>query len=194
MRIFSKGKSINIVALLEDKAVIKSVAKAIMQVQELLKNENSDAKEEKQSSFNNNDIILCRAQKMYDVYLKLPQKHRDALVNVLNGNSLLDFVVSGCLGDNLSSIWDYCKLVLSRSGDSSGLCDIFSFFFDLVNSAGTGNKYIRIDIHEGDSYDENICMYDATSNTYGRISKVLLQGYRYAGVNGKIVKQTLVHI
>lgn len=195
MRIFSKGKSIDIVALLEDKAFIRSLASAIMQVRKLLNDENSeDKKEDEYLSANDKDINLCRSRKMYDVYLKLPQKHKDALVNIINGSTLLDFIVSGCLSDNIAAIWDYCRLALSRAEDVSDLCDIFSFFFDLVNTAGTGNKYIRCNVREGDSYNENTCIFDSGSKTYGQISKVLLQGYKYAGSNGKIVKPTLVHI
>lgn len=138
-----------------------------------------------------------RATEVLHEYMSLPEDYR-ARMKMINAVSLSSFIVSGCLGQNLDLIWDACnRAVRDSEGDShcaEVLSKVFDFYFDTINVASQGVVYERLTISSGEMLDEDFAVCASDGPQRAKITKVLLQGYRFSGKRGKVVRRSVVEI
>lgn len=127
----------------------------------------------------------------YLAYMSLSDEiHRD-LERVLSARSAELFLSWGVQWSNLEALWDFIsyKPESYSQAELEVLTGIFDYLFDLY--ADTNAGYVRLDVNVGDEFDEDVHTRAPGSAVYGRITKVLLRGYR--GANGKI-KKSMVRV
>lgn len=181
----------NILRTLDSKAVREALVTIVAEGLEAAKSDGTTEKDEHRDSLVGGMQV---AESRYREYLELPEVDRRALQNVVNSTSLLTFVVSGCLEDNLVAVWDYCQLQVERGREMTRLAKIFVFFLETVSSTGCGPHYELLDTRSGEMYDEAVHKGDSGSAVVGHIKRVLLPGFKFAGKKGVVVRRSIVRV
>lgn len=130
---------------------------------------------------------------VYSSYLELSDATRRSLSNIISAKDTLAFVVSCSEYDNLQRLWDYNKtLAVSGTADElDTLVKVFDFFFVKYNSSRQEPRFIPDSTRPGDLFDDEEHIRGCGSKVSGRISEVVLRGYKNA-VTGRIEKKSVV--
>ncbi|MCR5834289.1 MAG: hypothetical protein K6G55_06555 [Selenomonadaceae bacterium] len=125
----------------------------------------------------------------YKLYMTLDEDTRDNLAGVFGkGDNPTTFFSGAVQESHLATFWDY----VSRRTDNETLHKLFDFCFDALNCGCRDANYIRLDVSEGESFDDETMRRTSSSRQMGKVARVCFQGYRYA--KGKVVKQTVVEL
>lgn len=103
------------------------------------------------------------------------------------GDTATGFLSGATQDEHIHSLWDY----IARH-NSAVLQKIFDFAFVMCNKGFRDAPYKRLDVSEGESYDDDFMRRTPYSPQIGRVSKVLFQGYQYS--NGKVIKPSIVEL
>lgn len=202
MLFFSKFTPKSMIRMLKDIEVRKEILRIVLDGVEgvvvpsdVTEQEESSCKRAESKSAIPTDV--SRATEVLQEYMSLPGDYR-ARQKMINVSSLSAFIVSGCLGQNLGLVWDACKHAdMGVAGDArcaEVMAKVFDFYFDTINAAAQGIVYERLSIARGEMLDEDLVVCVSTGPQVAKIKKVLLQGYRFAGKGGKVVRRSVVEV
>lgn len=134
-----------------------------------------------------------QADYYYQLYARLgDQLHRD-LSSVLSADSPESFLCRGMQWGNIEGLWDFMDSLCQKDYESEtlkALGEIFDYFFEQYRQ--TMGTYERISTEAGEEYDEKLHWKVGGSRAGGRISQVILQGYR--GISNKKIHKSVVKI
>ena len=152
---------------------------------EILENQ----KNEIQNHFNR---VLDKPEQLLKAYRQLSPTIQNGLRNVICKEDEILFSISCSTQEHLKNIWDYIKNGIGnekfKENEIEILKEIFDYFFDLFNRSLPEPLYKRDDVNVGELFDED-CHYRAQgSSTSGRITEVLLRGYRSNNTNNIICR------
>ncbi len=130
----------------------------------------------------------------YERYLGLGDEIHKSLDRILSAASPEEFLCRGVQWGNIEMLWESMDTGLSRGQYTEetfvGLEEIFDYFFELHrNMTGT---YERLDTKAGEEFDSRFHKRSGDSQASGRISRVLLRGYR--GITNKKIQPSIVRI
>lgn len=130
----------------------------------------------------------------YCMYLQLGEAVHEDLARVLSPKSPETFLCWGVQWGNIEALWAFLDINLSIGKYPQDILEvlgkIFDYFFELYREM-SGN-YERLDTKAGDEFDEDFHKRSSNSLVTGRISQVLLRGYR--GTTNKKIKKSVVRI
>ena len=128
---------------------------------------------------------------IYRSYLGLDQGIQQELSRVLSTESAELFLVWGSQWNNLEALWDFMSYRFHLLDEESRVClnEVFDYLFELYRKVNP--TYQRLEVKIGDEFDEDIHIRSANSRVGGRISKVLLCGYRNVNT-GKLKKSIVI--
>lgn len=136
------------------------------------------------------DLVL-----LYEKYLKLSANTKERLSNIICSDNLIGFIVSCSDFKNLEELWDYNKsLIMSGSNNNelTVLKEVFDIFFKAYNSSSKNPRYAYDDTKENDLFDDDLHVKAKNSKVQGKISAVLLRGYRSAVTSNPIKKSVVM--
>lgn len=130
----------------------------------------------------------------YQMYLGLGDEIHRNLGRILSAAGPEDFLCWGVQWGNIEMLWESMDTGLSRGQYTEeafgALEEIFDYFFELHrNMTGT---YERLDTKAGEEFDSRFHKRSGDSQASGRISRVLLRGYR--GITNKKIQPSIVRI
>ena len=160
-----------------EQALSASLAKANENVQKL------------KERFSNPVILLDR-------YRTLSTTIRTGLSDVICDKDEILFIASCSTSDHLKAIWTYTKKLAGSNGDANSvevLKDIFDYFFEIFNSSLREPMYARDSVEVGYSFDDDKYDRCAGSATSGKITQVVLRGYKSVNT-GAIICRSLVRV
>lgn len=137
-----------------------------------------------------NPVILL------DRYKSLPASIRTGLSDVICDKDEVLFIASCSTSEHLKAIWTYTKKLAGSNGDANGvevLKGIFDYFFDVFNSSLREPMYVRDSVEVGYSFDDDKYDRCAGSSTSGKITQVILKGYKSVNT-GAIICRSLVRV
>lgn len=132
---------------------------------------------------------------LYHQYTSLDIELKNTLSNIICSKDILSFICSCSQIDHLNSLWEYIrnKIIIDAEDPALQLliC-IFNEFLQIINNAESMPKYcLDQDTLPGQIYDDDYhCRYK-NSKVTGRISRVVLRGYRSV-MTDRAVKKTVV--
>lgn len=130
-------------------------------------------------------------------YKSLSSSIRTGLSDVIRDDDEILFIASCSTPDHLKAIWEYTKrLAGSNSSDASNievLSDLFDYFFEVFNRTLSKPMYERDDVETGYFFDDDKYDRCAGSATSGKITQVILRGYRSVNT-GNIICRSLVRV
>ncbi len=133
-------------------------------------------------------------QAAFEQYKALSPKTRELLRGIFPREDIWDFVFCGTREDNLASLWNFCADAIKNGGDDfKELSELFDFFLQWNHRQYGKPKYKRLDLAEGEEFNENTAQRDRESVPQGKINSVLFQGYAFAA-NNKVVCKSIVHV
>ena len=130
---------------------------------------------------------------VYNTYLTLDETTKRNLSNIINCSTILLFIISCSEYDNLQRLWDYIK-TLAVGGNFEKLLvlkHVFDFFFSGYNSSRQPSRFVLDTTKVGDIFDDDEHIRGFGSKVSGRITEVVLYGYRNAAT-GRIEKKSVV--
>lgn len=131
-------------------------------------------------------------ESIYRMYNSLNEELHRGLERVLCADSAELFLAWGIQWENLEALWDflsYCVRDLEEE-ERNSLCKVFDYLFEVYQKVNL--CYERLNTQVGDEFDEDIHTRGYNSAVGGRITKVLLQGYR--GIRKDKIKKSIVLI
>ncbi len=130
----------------------------------------------------------------YRMYLQLGQEVHEDLTRVLSAKSPEAFLCWGVQWGNIEALWAFLDINLSLGKYDSDILDVLSKIFDYLfeQYREMNGNYERLDTKAGDDFDEDFHKRSGDSLVAGRISQVLLRGYR--GIANKKIKKSVVRI
>lgn len=130
----------------------------------------------------------------YRMYLQLGQEVHEDLTRVLSAKSPEAFLCWGVQWGNIEALWAFLDINLSLGKYDSDILDVLSKIFDYLfeQYREINGNYERLDTKAGDDFDEDFHKRSGDSLVAGRISQVLLRGYR--GIANKKIKKSVVRI
>ena len=130
----------------------------------------------------------------YRMYMQLGQEVHEDLTRVLSGKSPEAFLCWGVQWGNIEALWAFLDINLSLGKYDSDTLDVLSKIFDYLfeQYREMNGNYERLDTKAGDEFDEDFHKRSGDSLVAGRISQVLLRGYR--GIANKKIKKSVVRI
>lgn len=135
-----------------------------------------------------------RLDTYYRLYQQLGEELHQDLNRVLRADSPENFIFCGSQWGNIEALWEFMDIHLGQdkyTAETIGeLEKIFSYFFDLYQEIN--GTYERLNTAAGDEFDEDYHKRKGNSLVNGRISQVLLQGYR--GKANKKIQKSVVRI
>lgn len=137
-----------------------------------------------------NPVILL------DRYKSLPASIRTGLSDVICDKDEVLFIASCSTSEHLKAIWTYTKKLAGSNGDANSvevLKEIFDYFFDVFNRSLREPMYVRDIVEVGYSFDDDKYDRCAGSSTSGKITQVILKGYKSVNT-GAIICRSLVRV
>lgn len=192
--------------LLKELKTTKRFVKQIEDENNLLKEENlsinTDLCKEKEISKNLKSKIdryhnnFQESIQLFHKFSTIPDDIRESLSNTISNESIILFIISCSQYRNLESLWDYTKSMYINNEETETLKilkDIFYYFFGRYNSLYEEIAYEFDDTEEGDYFDDdkNIKGYNSASS--GKITKVLLKGYKSVNT-GNYIRKSVVQV
>lgn len=129
-----------------------------------------------------------------DMYHALSVPTRDGLSDVICDRNEILFIASCTNADNLKKMWEYTKEITGddyKQNDVDILKKIFDYFFEIFNHSLPEPIYERDPVEIGDEYDEDEYVRSRDSATSGRITKIVLRGYRSINTGYTICKSVV---
>lgn len=133
---------------------------------------------------------------LFEKYRSLSATIRTGLSDVICDKDEVLFIASCSSPEHLKAIWSYTKRLANSNGDIYGihvLNDIFDYFFDVFNKSLREPMYIRDDVETGFLFDDDKYDRYTGSATSGRITQVILKGYKSVNT-GRIICRSLVRV
>lgn len=125
----------------------------------------------------------------YKLYRTLDESTRSALAGIFGAGDNATTFFSGALQEtHLADFWDY----VARRPENETLRRLFDFCFAAVNRGFREPPFVRLNVERGNFFDDEFMRRTSQSRQLGKVSRVLLQGYRY--VAGKIIKPSIVEL
>lgn len=118
---------------------------------------------------------------LLDRYKNLSISVRTGLSDIICDRDEILFIASCSTPEHLKAIWTYTKKLAGNNGDTEEfeiLKNIFDYFFEVFNNLLNEPMYVRDDVEEGFLFDDDKYDRYTGSATSGRITKVVLKGYR----------------
>ncbi|GAB6100655.1 hypothetical protein JCM16358_25340 [Halanaerocella petrolearia] len=134
-------------------------------------------------------------EEVYNTYLNLSSKQRQALQGIFKGNSIDEFIFCGVQHENVDSLWEYIKREVIE-GHEEGLTElekIFRYFFVAHNKIYANPLYKIQEVETGEEFDEDKHIRGKNSKVRGRITDVLFKGYINLNTD-RVVKKSVVRI
>ena len=126
--------------------------------------------------------------KIYKLYLTLDEDTRYNLAGIFGAGSTATGFLSGAVQEShIDSLWDY----IARHNDET-LQKIFDFAFEMYNKGFRDAPYTRLEISQGDYYDDEFMRRTPSSPQLGKVNRVLFQGYKYS--SGNVIKPSIVEL
>ncbi len=126
--------------------------------------------------------------KIYNLYLTLDEDTRYNLAGIFGAGDTATGFLSGAVQEShIDSLWDY----IARHNDET-LQKIFDFAFEMYNKGFRDAPYTRLDISQGDYYDDEFMRRTPSSPQLGKVNRVLFQGYKYS--TGNVIKPSIVEL
>lgn len=138
-----------------------------------------------QSSFSQ-DLEIAK------LYSELSEQTKLSLAGIFKSNSVTGLVACGVQEKNISNLWDYAKseMVNGLNDDLDKIVVLFDLLFSRFVLAYP--MFAQQAVNVGDVFDTHLHIkHNASINTSGLISKVLLRGYLNTKTD-KVVKASLV--
>ena len=136
-------------------------------------------------------------QRIYDLYLHLPEQVRSSLSGTFCSKNLRSFIFCGVQADRLLEFRDFCLTDFKRGKNlevRESLIQIFDFFFKIINEEINENPlYLRMDTKVGEKFNDSVHTCTSSSDAVGIVDEVLLPGIVYAATR-KIFKKSLVSV
>lgn len=129
-------------------------------------------------------------------YQSLSLSIRTGLSEVICDNDEILFIASCSTPDHLKAIWEYTKRLAGNNGNPSDieiLSDLFDYFFDVFNRTLSEPMYERDSVETGYYFDDDKYDRCAGSATSGKITQVILRGYRSVNT-GNIICRSFVRV
>lgn len=129
----------------------------------------------------------------YEIFKRLKSEIHSELANVIKTENSEIFLCSGVQWDNIEALWSFISYKLSEYDENEIkiLTDTFNYFFERYNEIH--RLYSLLDVNVNDEFDEDLHTRASNSCVTGKISKVLLKGYKNIRTN-KIVQKSIVRI
>ena len=137
-----------------------------------------------------NPVILL------DRYKSLPASIRTGLSDVICDKDEVLFIASCSTSEHLKAIWTYTKKLAGSNGDANSvdvLKEIFDYFFDVFNNSLREPMYVRDSVEVGYSFDDDKYDRCTGSSTSGKITQVILRGYKSVNT-GAIICRSFVRV
>ncbi|MDO5295592.1 MAG: hypothetical protein Q4F00_02970 [bacterium] len=138
---------------------------------------------------------------LYQRWENLRPASRQRLECLCRQPSFMSFICGGAQDDGLESIWDEMELCLREgaAADLQYLRELFSYAMQLVNASKSEEVYAQADEAAGQPYDMDRHTPDRSSRAQGRVTRVLLPGYRNLyleriGGRVKMIRKSIVHV
>ena len=134
--------------------------------------------------------------RLLDRYKSLSASIRTGLSDVICDKDEVLFIASCSTSEHLKAIWTYTKKLSGSNGDANSidiLKEIFDYFFDVFNSSLREPMYVRDSVEVGYSFDDEKYDRCAGSSTSGKITQVILKGYKSVNT-GAIICRSLVRV
>ena len=128
-------------------------------------------------------------EKIQTQYAKLSEKKKDALKNIIPGDSAIQILISGSQKDNIDGLWVFCS-GYKKDAEFGLLKEIFQGLFQVFQTCHGG---YRLEVPQiGEEFDSEHHAKDASSMIMmGHISEVILEGY---SSSGRIIRKPIVKI
>lgn len=129
----------------------------------------------------------------YADYMKLDESIRHDLKRVIQADHIMSFYSSGIQWENIEALWEWLSYQLDTLalGNREILIRTFYYFFEQYNHAM--EDYELLEVHTGESFDEELHTRASQSNVAGAISEILLKGYKRKRTQ-KLTKKTIVRV
>lgn len=129
----------------------------------------------------------------YETFKKLRNDIHSELSKVINIENSEMFLCSGVQWDNIEALWSFISYKLNEYDENEikVLIDTFNYFFERYNQIH--GLYSLLDVNINDEFDEDLHTRASNSRVTGKISKVLLNGYKNIRTN-KIVQKSIVGV
>lgn len=133
---------------------------------------------------------------LLDRYKSLSVSIRTGLSDVICDKDVILFIASCSTPEHLKAIWTYTKKMAGSNGDADEidvLKDIFDYFFDVFNHSLQNPMYVRDSVETGYSFDDDKYDRCTGSSTSGKITQVILRGYKSVNT-GTIICRSFVRV
>ena len=125
---------------------------------------------------------------IYKLYLTLDEDTRYNLAGIFGkGDTATEFFSGAVQESHINSFWDY----IARHNDEK-LQKIFDFAFKMYNKGFRDAPYKRLEISQGERFDDEFMRRTPSSRQLGEVKRVLFQGYKYS--NGNVIKPSIVEL
>lgn len=198
-----QNKAEKVEGLTCDNQILERRLKESLQKEQSQKNENSRLSDQLENYRAEYNRVVKEVEKykqafgeiisVFEEYLTLPEATKRNLANIINCSDILSFIMTCSEYDNLQRLWDYNK-TLAVNGEYSeleALKRVFEFFFDRYNSSRKPAKYVSDTTKPGDMLDDDLHIRGHESRVSGRITEVVLRGYKNA-ITGRTEKKSVV--
>jgi hypothetical protein len=129
----------------------------------------------------------------YETFKSLKSEIHSELANVIKTENSEIFLCAGVQWDNIEALWSFISYKLSEYDENEIkiLTDTFNYFFEKYNEIH--RLYTLLVVNINDEFDEDLHTRASNSCVTGKISKVLLKGYKNIRTN-KIVQKSIVRV
>lgn len=129
----------------------------------------------------------------YEAFKNLKCEIQRELVNVIKIENSEIFLCSGVQWDNIEALWSFISYKLNEYDENEieVLTNTFNYFFERYNEIH--RLYTLVDVNINDEFDEDLHTRASNSCVTGKISKLLLKGYRNIRTN-KIAQKSIVRV
>lgn len=130
---------------------------------------------------------------IYAAYKNLKNEIHKELTNVVKMENSEIFLCSGVQWDNIEALWSFISYKLNEYDENEIgiLTDIFRYFFERYNEIH--RLYALLEVNTNEEFDEDLHTRASNSCVAGRISEVLLKGYKNIRTN-KIIQKSIVRV
>ena len=129
----------------------------------------------------------------YECFKNLKCEIHKELTNVIKIENSEIFLCSGVQWDNIEALWSFISYKLNEYDENEIeiLINTFKYFFERYNEIH--RLYALLDVNINDQFDEDLHTRASNSCVTGKISEVLLNGYKNIRTS-KIVQKSIVRV
>lgn len=132
---------------------------------------------------------------IFESYKSLSSSLRNSLSGIFRGSTVEEFIYCGVQKQNIELLWDAIRIraIEENYDELEELNNIFYYFFYAYNKTFESPLYRLQIVEENEVFDNDRCLRTSTSNSSGKITKVIFKGY-INNNNKKIERKTIVKI